>query len=127
MAILLGLLTILWFCRKISGRTLLLIGPAAAVMLILTHTRTALVALLVGVLIAGLSLITAMPRVRTFFAVVLVGGGTVWISASAAITAWLARGENAQQLSDLSGRTNFWGPLLAYPRTPSRRSSDLVS
>ena len=118
MAILLGLLTILWFCRKISGRTLLLIGPAAAVMLILTHTRTALVALLVGVLIAGLSLITAMPRVRTFFAVVLVGGGTVWISASAAITAWLARGENAQQLSDLSGRTNFWGPLLAYPRTP---------
>lgn len=42
----------------------------------------------------------------------------MWISASSAITAWLARGENAQELSDLSGRTNFWGPLLAYPRTP---------
>ena len=118
MAILLGLLVILWFCGRISGRALLLLGPATAVMLILTHTRTALVACIAGLLIAGLSLITAMPRVRTFFTVVLVLGGTVWISASSAITSWLVRGENAEQLSNLSGRTNFWGPLLAYPRTP---------
>lgn len=118
MAILIGLLVILWFCREISGRTVLLLGPAAVVMLILTHTRTALVALIAGVLIAGLSLITAMPRVRMFFTAILVVGGTVWITASAAITAWLERGENAQQLADLSGRTDFWGPLLAYPRTP---------
>ena len=29
----------------------------------------------------------------------------------------MARGEGTTQLTNLTGRTNFWGPLLAYPRT----------
>ena len=117
-AVTLGMVMILWFCGKMSHRVALILAPISAAMLILTHTRTALVACLGGILIAALSLITAFPRVRKFFTVVLVVGGTVWLSASSAITAWLARGEGTQQLSDLSGRTNFWGPLLAFPRTP---------
>jgi hypothetical protein len=48
----------------------------------------------------------------------LVVGGTVWLTASSTITTWMARGEDTQQLSNLSGRTNFWGPLLNAPRTP---------
>ena len=35
---------------------------------------------------------------------------------SSVIITWLARGENAQQLSNLTGRTKVWGPLLALPR-----------
>ncbi len=37
-------------------------------MLVLTHTRTALAALIAGVLVAGLSLIVAKARVRKLFA-----------------------------------------------------------
>ena len=29
----------------------------------------------------------------------------------------VARGQGSSELTNLSGRTNFWGPLLAYPRT----------
>jgi hypothetical protein len=29
---------------------------------------------------------------------------------------WLARGEGTQELSDLTGRTEVWTPLLAFPR-----------
>lgn len=117
MAVLLGMVLILWFCREISTRTALVLTPTSAVMLILTHTRTALVAVVAGVIIAGLSLITYMPRVRKFFTVIIVTGGTVWLSASTTITEWMARGEGSQQVGDLSGRTQLWGPLLAYPRT----------
>jgi hypothetical protein len=33
------------------------------------------------------------------------------------VTTWLARGENAQGLATLSGRTNFWALVLNQPRT----------
>ena len=55
-------------------------------------------------------------RVTKFFTVVV---GTVVVAvltSSAAITSWLARGQNTTQLFGLSGRANFWGPLLAFPR-----------
>ena len=35
---------------------------------------------------------------------------------SAAITTWLARGQSTQGLDNLTGRTEVWGPLLAFPR-----------
>lgn len=117
MAILLGMTLILWFCREIGNKTALILAPTSAVMLVLTHTRTALLAFIAGIIVAGLSLITAMPRVRMFFTGVLVIGGTAWLALSSSITSWLARGEGSQQLSNLTGRTTFWGPLLTYPRT----------
>ena len=35
---------------------------------------------------------------------------------SGVITTWLARGQGTEQLTNLTGRTNVWGPLLAFPR-----------
>lgn len=117
-AIAFGMTVVLWFCKYIKTWKFITLGSVSLVMLILTHTRTALAAALAGILVAGLSLIVAMPRVRKFFTVVTVVGGTAWLTFSTALTSWLARGENAQQLGNLTGRTNFWGPLLAAPRTP---------
>lgn len=116
-AVLFGMVIIFWFCGEISTRTALLLGSGSAVMLILTHTRTALIAVLAGSLVAGLSLVTLLPRVRKFFTATVIIGATVWLTASSVITKWLTRGEGTQQLTSLSGRTEFWGPLLAYPRT----------
>lgn len=117
MAVLCGIVLILWFCGEISAKAALLLAPAALVILILTHTRTALIGCAAGVIVAGLSLISVAPRARKFFTAVIVLGATAWLTASSAIRSWLARGENASALDSLSGRTNFWGPLLAYPRT----------
>ena len=38
------------------------------------------------------------------------------ITLSSFITTWLARGEGTQELTQLTGRTKVWGPLLAFPR-----------
>ena len=38
------------------------------------------------------------------------------ITLSGFITTWLARGEGSHQLTELTGRTKVWGPLLAFPR-----------
>ena len=35
---------------------------------------------------------------------------------SGVIATWLARGEGTQELTNLTGRTKVWGPLLAFPR-----------
>ena len=61
-----------WSCsgsaaRCAAGSPLLIVVVTVAI-LILTHTRTALVGMVAGILVAGLSLIVAKARVRKFFA-----------------------------------------------------------
>ena len=115
-AILLGLVLVPWLAGEMSGRYTLFVVVVTVICLILTHTRTALVAVVAGIMVAGLSLVVAKARVRKFFAI---GGAVVSISIialSSVITTWLTRGEGTTQLTDLTGRTKVWGPLLAFPR-----------
>ncbi len=115
-AVITGLVILLWFCHRISGR-MALAGVAFAVpVLLLTHTRTALAALVAGVLLAGLSLVAGNSRVRKFFAANLALAAIALAVATSAITAWLIRGETARGLATLTGRTNFWALVLAVPR-----------
>ena len=88
----------------------------ALAVLVLTHTRTALVGLIAGILVAGISLIAAKARVRKLFATAGAIAAVVVMTLSAVITTWLARGQGAQGLENLTGRTEVWGPLLAFPR-----------
>ncbi len=115
-AIMLGLVVVLWLCGQVRGRAVLPMVVVAVTILILTHTRTALVAVVTGILIAGLSLIVVKARVRKFFMAAGIVVSIAIIPLSTVVTSWLARGEGTQQLNDLSGRTLVWGPLLAFPR-----------
>jgi hypothetical protein len=115
-AIMLGLVVVLWLSGQVRGRAILPAVVVAVTMLILTHTRTALVAVVVGILVAGLSLIVAKARVRKFFMAASVVVSIAMMTLSSVIITWLARGEGTQQLNELSGRTLVWGPLLAFPR-----------
>jgi hypothetical protein len=115
-AVTLGLVLVLWLCGQVRGRRVLLIVIGAIVVLVLTHTRTALVGAVAGILVAGLSLIVAKARVRKFL---VAASGVVLIVAltlSSVIATWLARGEGTHQLTNLTGRTKVWAPLLALPR-----------
>ena len=115
-AVVLGIVIILWFGHQIRGRSAIVIITISFIVLILTHTRTALLAGLIGLLVAGLSMMPTSARVRKTFAIAAVVTLAVYVTAASAIASWLARGQGTQQLSNLTGRTNFWGPLLAYPR-----------
>jgi hypothetical protein len=115
-AVVLGMAIILWFCGNMRGRTALLMAVPSIVVLLLTETRTALLAFVVGVLVAGLSLMPTTPRVRKAFAIAACVGVLFYVAAASVITHFLARGQSTKQLTGLTGRTSFWGPLLAYPR-----------
>jgi len=112
-----GLTVVLWLARLVSGRAALVGVTACAIVLFLAHTRTALVALVAGVLVAGLSLFTINARVRKFFAATAAAVSIAVITVAGVVTAYLTRGENAHGLATLTGRTDFWALVLSTPRT----------
>jgi hypothetical protein len=116
-AVAMGLTVVLWLGRLVSGRLTLAGVAFTMVLLLLTHTRTALAALIAALVVAGLSLFNVNARVRKFFgtAVVIVSVGVLTVAGF--VTTWLARGENSQGLTTLTGRTNFWSLVLNTPRT----------
>ena len=63
-AVVTGVAVVLWFCGHMRGRTTLMLSIGSLAILLLSHTRTALAALIAGILIAGLNLIVAKARVR---------------------------------------------------------------
>jgi hypothetical protein len=115
-AIVIGAVVILWACGHLAGRPALVIGVTTSIVLVLTHTRTALAGLVLGIVIAGLSLIERYVRVRRMFAAAIIVLSVAFLTVSSFIAAWLARGEDARGITQLTGRTKVWGPLLAFPR-----------
>ncbi len=115
-AVALGLVAVLWFCGEMPGRRTLAVVAATGAMLLLTHTRTEVIALVAGLLIAGLSMFAARPRVRRLFAGGFATVSVVVITFSTVLTTWLARGQNTQQLTGLTGRTSVWISVITAPR-----------
>jgi hypothetical protein len=112
-----GLTIVLWLARRLSGRATLAGVAMSTALLLLTHTRTALVSLVAGLLVAGLSLFTISARVRKFFAAGAVTVSAAVITVSGVVVTWLARGQNAQGITSLTGRTTLWALVLNTPRT----------
>lgn len=115
-AVLVGLTIVLWFAGLARARTTVLVGVAGVVLLLLTHTRTALVALLVGVLVAAFSLFLSRQRVRKAMAVTVVIAALVVLCFAPFLSTWFTRGESSQQLSGLTGRQKVWQAVASQPR-----------
>ncbi len=111
-----GLTVLLWLCRFISRRHAVVIAVPAIIVLVLSHTRTALIAMLIGLLVAGVSLLLARRRVRKTFAAVLLVVVVIGVPAAPFLAHWAARGENTQGLETLTGRTEAWSAVLAVHR-----------
>lgn len=115
-AVTFGVVVVLWICGQLRGRVTLAIAAGTGAILIATHTRTALAALIAGLVVAGLSLIAVTTRVRRVFAVAATVTAIAIITLSGFLVTWIVRGEGGSELTDLTGRTAVWGPLLALPR-----------
>jgi O-antigen ligase len=111
-----GLTIVLWLSRLVTGRRALMLACPAIVVVVLTHTRTALLAMGISLLVAGFSLFSARRRVRQAFAAALVAIVVLGIPTAPYVTHWLARGENGQQIANLTGRTKAWSAALATKR-----------
>ncbi len=115
-AVLLGCTALLWFADYVRTRTALLTLIAAGVALVGTHTRTALLALVVGLVVAGASMFLGHARVRRASAVL----GVLTISAATffapLIVTWLQRGQTLEEATQLTGRTNVWSSISGLQR-----------
>lgn len=111
-----GLVAVLWLCGMVSRRATVAVVTLAGFALIMTHARTELIGMIAGVVVASMSLFPVNARVRRFFA----GAGLLIslaiMTLSGFLATWLARGQEGSQLSTFTGRTEVWGPLLAFPR-----------
>jgi hypothetical protein len=115
-AVTLGIVTILWLESLVSGRLAFAIVVTAGTILLLTHTRTALLALLSALLVGGLSLFASNQRVRKFFVAVSAVAFIGALTASGFVMKWWARGEFSTELYTLTGRSRIWAGLLNIHR-----------
>jgi len=115
-AVMAGLIIVLWLCGQVSGMAAAGIVTVTVVMLVLTHTRTAITGLIAAVIVASMSLLVAKARVRKLLASAGALAAITSLTLSGLITKWLERGEGAQQLTSLTGRTPVWAALVSFPR-----------
>jgi hypothetical protein len=121
MAELAGLIIVLWMCGMVNRRHALLVIIPALFALIACHTRTALAGLVAGLLVAGFSLFTSKRRVRVAFLGASIALIAVVLPLSPLLSHWLVRGQTAQQVSHLSGRTTVWPLVLSEPRPDTNK------
>lgn len=120
-AVVAGLTLVLWLARSSSGWSVIGIALPAIVLLTLTHTRTATVGLVVGVTVAGLTLVLTNPRARRALAVTAGCAGLIAVTLAAPLATWFQRGQDEEAFSDLTGRQKVWDLLLAAERTPQQQ------
>ncbi|WP_328521983.1 O-antigen ligase family protein [Kribbella sp. NBC_00359] len=116
-AVAIGLTAVLWMAGLLRRSVALVSVLVTTPVLLLTHTRTALIAMLAGVVIAGLSLFTARTRVRRAFAIGVVVFSVGALTLSSVVTTWLARGQDSAELGALTGRKMVWDAILEQPRS----------
>ncbi|MGH3822806.1 MAG: O-antigen ligase domain-containing protein, partial [Pseudonocardiaceae bacterium] len=112
-----GLCVVLWITRDIDRRSAAVITLPAVGLLLLSHTRTALLGLLSALLIAGLSMAFTNARARRSLVVAAGVGGVVAVAFGQVVQNWLQRGQDAEELANLTGRQKVWDLLLAKERT----------
>ena len=115
-AVLLGCTAVLWFGGAVGGRVALLTLVGAGAALIGTHTRTALLAMTIGLAVAGASMFLGHARVRRASAFIGVAGVVVATFFSPFIVAWLSRGQSLEEASELTGRTKVWSSITGLQR-----------
>lgn len=112
-----GLVVMLWLSKLTDWRMVVVIAGPAFILLALSHTRTAMLALLVGLVVAGLSLFLNSARARRAFAWTAIAAGVVGVAFVGAVQTWILRGQDEENFANLTGREKTWNALLEHPRT----------
>lgn len=120
-AVVAGMGIALWLSGSIGRNRALLLAGGGIVLIYLTHTRTALVALVIGVISAGLTLLLSHRRVRRVLVVMVILAPIGLITLTPAISNWFAREQSDEQIRALTGRKEVWKSLMNTPRAEFNR------
>jgi hypothetical protein len=111
-AVTIGLSLLAGLTGTVSGRLASSATLLASIVLVLSRSRTATLATLLGISVALASLAPRWPRARKLLAVLAVLAAVTWFVCAPVIVDWFARGQTHAQLGTFSGRRGTWVALL---------------
>lgn len=120
-AVIIGLTVLLLLGRMADRTSAVVIIVPSLVLLALTHTRTATLGMLIGLVLAISSLVLTSAAARRFFAWTVLIATVAAVAFSSALQSWYLRGQSQENLSNLTGRAKVWDALLAAPRTTGEK------
>ena len=118
-AVITGLSVLLLLGGRTDRRSAALVALPALVLLALTHTRTATLGLLAGLVLAIGSLVLTSAAARRFFTWAVACAAVAAVGFGSVLQAWFLRGQSQENFASLTGRAKVWDALLAAPRTTS--------
>ncbi|MFF8410058.1 O-antigen ligase domain-containing protein [Streptomyces omiyaensis] len=121
-AVVIGLTVLLLLGRRTGGAGAALVIVPSLVLLAMTHTRTATLGLVIGLVLAIGSLVLTSGAARRFFAWAVLCAAVAAVVFSSALRTWFLRGQSQENFSNLTGRAKVWDALLAAPRTPGEEA-----
>ncbi|MFF8281182.1 O-antigen ligase domain-containing protein [Streptomyces albus] len=120
-AVIIGLAVLLVLSGHTDRVSAAVVIVPSLVLLLLTHTRTATLGLLIGLALAIGSLVLTSAAARRFFTWAVLCAAVAGVGFASALQEWFLRGQSQENLSSLTGRAKVWDALLAAPRTTSEK------
>ncbi|MFC9730453.1 O-antigen ligase domain-containing protein [Streptomyces roseolus] len=120
-AVVIGLTVLLLLGRRTTVAGAAVVVVPALVLLAMTHTRTATLGLLIGLVLAVGSLFLTSAAARRVFAWAVLCAAVAAVVFGSALRAWFLRGQSQENFANLTGRAKVWDALLAAPRTAGER------
>ncbi|RNG22225.1 O-antigen ligase domain-containing protein [Streptomyces botrytidirepellens] len=121
-AVITGLTVLLVLGRRTTRGSAAMVIVPSLVLLAMTHTRTATVGLLIGLVLAIGSLVLTSAAARRFFVWAVLVAAVAAVVFASALQAWFLRGQSKESFSNLTGRAKVWDALLAAPRTTAEQA-----
>ncbi|MFE7030462.1 O-antigen ligase domain-containing protein [Streptomyces sp. NPDC057621] len=116
-AVIVGLTVLLVLGRRADRTSATVVIVPSLVLLALTHTRTATIGMLIGLVLAIGSLVLTSAAARRFFTWAVLVAVVAAVGFASALRTWFLRGQSQENLTSLTGRAKVWDALLAEPRT----------
>ncbi|WP_328499091.1 O-antigen ligase domain-containing protein [Streptomyces sp. NBC_00414] len=120
-AVIIGLTVLLLVGRRTDRAGATVVIVPSLVLLAMTHTRTATLGLIIGLVLAIGSLILTSAAARRFFTWTVLVAVVAAVGFASALRAWFLRGQSQENLTSLTGRAKVWDALLAAPRTTGEK------
>ncbi len=116
-AVVAGMSVVLWMCGSLVRNQAVVLAGGGIAILLLTHTRTALVGLVAGVVCAAATLVFSRRRARRTLTTACLVVPVALFALAPAILTWFSRGQSSEAIGQLTGRKPVWESLLAAPRS----------
>ncbi|PID96382.1 MAG: hypothetical protein CSA84_05125 [Actinomycetales bacterium] len=115
-AVVTGISALGWLCRSVRPLVAMAGMGTGAALLMLTHTRTGLIACIVAFGVAAMSLFLGSLRVRRVASAAVLVGIVAIPVLSGPISTWFLRGQTSTEASQLTGRTKVWREIVEMRR-----------